>query len=58
MAATQKVNTYIGMLMVTIFAAGAIMLIVHVTFSGDAPPKKTTAGSEASYASLKKNLLK
>ena len=58
MSLTRKVNTYLGLLALTFFASGAVMIIVHVTFSDNVTPQATVKGSEASYAALKKTLLK
>jgi len=46
------------MLAITLVASGATMIIVHVTFSENLMTQTTVDGSEASYASLKKALLK
>ena len=54
----RKVNAYLGMLAITFVASGAVMIIVHVTFSGNLTTQTVVIGSEASYASLKKTLLK
>jgi|GEM_PF-4668853 len=54
----RKVNAYLGMLAITLVASGATMIIVHVTFSENLMTQTTVDGSEASYASLKKALLK
>lgn len=53
---TFKINTYIAVLLVTLFGSGAALIIVHI---GTTDVIATTfAGNEAQYAVLQQSILK
>ncbi|HEY4522777.1 MAG TPA: hypothetical protein VJK73_00180 [Candidatus Paceibacterota bacterium] len=48
------VNTYFGMLILTVVAAGATLLIVHIATATEYP---TLGGNAAEYSDLQKSIL-
>ena len=50
-----RMNTYFAMLVVTIFASGAALLIVHIAVAKEFPALQE--GSVNEYASLESSLL-
>lgn len=52
----DKINTYMAVLLITIFGGGATLLIVHIATSDTIAV--TFSGSEANYSLLKQSILK
>jgi hypothetical protein len=52
----EKINFYFAILVITVFGAGATLLIVRVATANTAPV--VVKGSEASYTSLQTSILK